>query len=168
MPHKILFAVLSFPIFFSFMNLSSFALQSGVVLDPGGILDGTESVIGPAIEGPEPNFTLTALCVGGQKAWYPPILVLDLRNQTGGDSAGQPILIKIKNTLPLSQGFEILANSPFGGPTSMNVKLVVNSGETKFISIATSSLTFVTNGNGFSFRSHMDNHMQGGELLLLR
>jgi hypothetical protein len=148
-------------IIFVFKNPSTFALQSGGA-EIGDLKKG--SVIWVL----EADFTLTALCVGGQKAWYPPIIVLDLRSQGTGWSAGQPVLIEVKNSLPIPQGLKISANSPFVGPTSLTVQMKINPGETKYIGIPTSDLTFVRTGSLFTYKSSMDSNMQGGQIYIIK
>lgn len=96
----------------------TFALQSGGV-EIGDLETG--SVIGQPFKTLDVDFTVTALCVGGQKAWYPPLIVLDLRTEGTGGRAGRPIVIRAINTLPIPQGLTLSADSAFAGPTSLNV-----------------------------------------------
>ena len=143
----------------------SSALQSGGV-EIGDLETG--SVAGLGFETLEVDLTITALCVGGQKAWYPPTSVLDLRDEGTGGRASRPILIKLVNTLPLPQGFTFSADSAFAGPTSLTVRLVVNPGETRYVGIPISDFTYVTAGNLVTYGSHLDPSMLGGQFLILR
>ncbi len=149
----------------SFMSTNAFALQSGGV--EIGELE-TGSVVGQPFKRLEVDVELTALCVGGQKAWYPPMSVLDLRPQGTGARPGRPVLIRVTNQLHLPQGLSFSADSPFAGPTSLSVGLIVKPGESKYIGIPISDLTYITVNQVVDYISHTDSRMLGGQLLILR
>jgi len=166
MPKKLFSPVLLIgSVFFVFMNSPSLALQSGGV-EIGDLETG--SVVGQPFETLDVDLMITGLCVGGRKAWYPPTSILDLRNQGADGRASGPIIIKITNTLPLPQGFSFSADSPFAGPTSMSIKMVLKAQETKYIGIPMSDFTYVTTGGLILYGSHMDPAMLGGHLVILR
>ena len=147
------------------LNVEASALQSGGV--EIGDLD-TGSVVGQPFKELSVDVELIALCVGGQKAWYPPTSILDLQVQGTGGRPGHPVLIKLTNMLPLRVGFRLSADSAFAGPTLLNVGLTLNPGETKYIGIPISDLTYVTATGLIPYGSHIDHRMVGGQLLVFR
>lgn len=163
MPHKIIFAVLTFFIFFSFMNSSSFALQSGGV-EIGDLETG--SVVGKPFTVFPVHATFTAMCVGGNKAWYSSKSSLNL----AGFGSGLPTLIKVTNLLPLVQGFRLSADPAFVGPVSGIILLKVRPGESKYIGIPITALatdlSFVVAPRVLTYDSHTDSKMLGGQLVI--
>lgn len=148
-----------------FLGPQAYALQSGGV-EFGDFSTGT--VVGQPFRTLEVDLEITALCVGGQKAWYPPVSVLNLQTQGTGGRSGRPVLIKVRNALPLRVGFYLSADSAFAGPTSMTIRLILNPGETKYVGIPLSDLTYVTVSNVNHYGSHTDHRMLGGQILILR
>ncbi|MCA9421926.1 MAG: hypothetical protein KC592_12970 [Nitrospira sp.] len=150
---------------FVFQNNNSIALQSGGV-EIGDLETG--SVTGVPFKALDVDFTLTALCVGGQKAWYPPLIVLDLRTEGTGGRAGRPIVMRVINELPIPQGLALSADSAFAGPTSLNVKMVIKNEEIKYIGLPISDLTYVTTGSRLTFSNFADPNMLDSQLLIIR
>ncbi len=108
------------------------------------------------------DVTLYALeNVGGKKVWYPPVSVLNLRSR-----AGRPVVIHVTNNTSGEHGFQLSADSRFAGPTSMNVKIVLKPGETKYIGIPVSDLTYVTAAGMLEYKCHLHKAHIGGHLLI--
>lgn len=140
---------------------ASFGLQSGGV-EIGDLETG--SVVGQPFRELPVDVTLQALeNVGGQKIWYPPTTILNMRGR-----AGRPVVVRVTNKTGTEQGFNLSADSRFAGPTSMRVKMVLKPGETKYIGIPTSDLTYVTAGSVLDYTSHLDDGMVGGQLVIFK
>lgn len=137
----------------------SFALQSGGV-EVGDLETG--SVVGQPFKELDVDVTLYALeNVGGKKVWYPPVSILNLKGR-----AGRPVVIKVTNNSSGEHGFNLSADARFAGPTSMNVKIVLKPGETKYVGIPTSDLTYVTAGSYLHYSCHLHAAHLGGDLLI--
>ena len=141
------------------------ALQSGGV-EIGDLETG--SVIGQPFKKLDVDLAFTAMKVGGQNAWYPSTAVLSLVAEGTGGRAGRPVLLKVTNTLSSDYTFDLSADSAFAGPTSMHVKLNLKPGETKYIGIPISDLTYVTANNVLNYHNPSDPAGIGGQLLILR
>ena len=128
----------------------------------------TGSVIGQPFKKLDVDLAFTAMKVGGQNAWYPSTAVLNLVAEGTGGRAGRPVLLKVTNTLSSDYTFDLSADSAFAGPTSMHVKLNVKPGETKYIGIPISDLTYVTANNVLNYHNPADPAGIGGQLLILR
>ncbi len=76
--------------------------------------------------------------------------------------------LEVTNKTSSDQGFNLSADSRFAGPSSMNVKVVLAAGETKYIGIPTSDLTYVTAGSVIRYASHTDGNMVGGQLVIFK
>ncbi len=150
--HKVLLSVLLSFILVAAGSSVALALQSGGFTT--GDLE-TGSVVGQPFKHLDVDLEYTALMLGGKKAWYPGTAILDLRNQGTLGRRGQPILIKVTNALDGDHGFSLSADSAFAGPTSMQVKIVVKAGETKYIGIPMSDLTFVTAARNMKVRCQL-------------
>lgn len=160
MHRKVLLIVLCVAVL-ALMGSSSFALQSGGV-EIGDLATG--SVVGQSFKELDVDVALNALeNVGGKQVWYPATSILNLRGR-----AGRPVVIRVTNNTAKEHGFHLSADARFAGPTSMNVKLVLKPGETKYIGIPTSDLTYVTAGSVLKYLSHTDSNMVGGQLLVLK
>ena len=163
MSKKSFFPVLICSVFFAFMNSPSLALQSGSVeigdLETGSFL-GQPFTVFPI------QATITAMCVGGNKAWYSSRNSLDL----AGFGTGTPVLIRVTNLLPLAQGLRLSANPAFVGPASAQIRLRVNPGASKYIALPIAALTinleFVVAPRVISYDSHTDDKMLGGQLVI--
>ena len=140
---------------------ASFALQSGGV-EIGDLETG--SVVGQPFSALDVDVAVVALeNVGGKKVWYPATSILNLRGR-----AGRPVVIKVTNSSSGEHGFNLSADSRFAGPTSMNVRLVLKPGETKYIGIPTSDLTYVTAAGILTYKCHLHAAHIGGKLLIMK
>ena len=140
---------------------TSFALQSGGV-EIGDLETG--SVVGQPFKEIPVDLTFYALeNVGGKKVWYPPTQILKLAGRPG-----TPVLFKVTNETSAEHGFELSADARFQAPTSMHIKLVLKPGETKYIGIPTSDLTYVTAGGVLHYQCHLHAAHIGGQLQILK
>lgn len=147
------------------MTTSAFALQSGGV-EIGDLETG--SVVGQPFKELDVDLQLTAMQVGKKQGWYPPTAILNLISQGTGGRAGRPVLIQVTNNLGSDYTFNLSADSAFAGPTSMTAKLTLKPGETKYIGIPTSDLTYVTASNVLNYTNPSANGDLSGQLLILR
>ena len=159
--HKVLLSVLLSVMLVAAGSSVALALQSGG-FSVGNLETG--SVVGQSFKSLDVDLEFTALMLGGKKAWYPGTAILDLRNQGTLGRRGQPILIKVTNTLKGEHGFTLSADSAFAGPTSMQVEITVKPGETRYIGIPMSDLTFVTAPGSMKVRcqlheAHLTSHL---------
>ena len=150
--HKVLLSVLLGLILIATGSSVAFALQSG-----GAVVGDlkTGSVVGQPFTTLDVDLEYLAVMIGGKKAWYPGTAILDLRNQGTLGRRGQPVLIKVTNTLDGEHGFNLSADSAFAGPTSLQVKIVLKPGETKYIGVPMSDLTFVTAARNMKVRCQL-------------
>ena len=140
---------------------TSFALQSGGV-EIGDLETG--SVVGQPFKELPVDLTFYALeNVGGKKIWYPPTQILTLAGRPG-----TPVLFKVTNETSSDHGFELSADARFQAPTSMHIKLVLKPGETKYIGIPTSDLTYVTAGGVLTYQCQLHAAHLGGQLEILK
>lgn len=163
--HRVLLSVLLSLVVVAAGSSVAFALQSGGV-EVGDLKTG--SVVGQPFSALDVDLEFTALMIGGKKAWYPGTAVLDLRNSGTGGRAGRPVLIKVTNALDSEHGFDLSADSAFAGPTSMHVKITLKPGETKYIGIPTSDLTYVTAPGSLTYKCQLHPAHLGGKLLILK
>jgi hypothetical protein len=141
------------------------ALQSGGV----EIVDlETGSVTGQAFKKLDVDLTFTAMEVGGKNTWYPPTAILNLVSGGTGGRAVRPILLQVTNKLTSDYTFHLSADSAMAGPTSLNTSLVLKPGETKYIGIPTSDLTYVTTNNLLVYNNPADKGGLSGQLLILK
>lgn len=147
------------------LTSSTFALQSGGV--EIGDLD-TGSVVGQPFKELDVDIALTAMKVGSKQGWYPPTAVLNLVAQGTGGRTGRPVLLQVTNTLGSDYTFHLSADSAFAGPTSMTAKVTLKPGETKYIGIPTSDLTYVTANNVLNYTNPSASGDLTGQLLILR
>lgn len=147
------------------MTGSAFALQSGGV-EIGDLETG--SVVGQPFKGLDVDIKITAMKVGSKQGWYPPTAILNLISQGTGGRAGRPVLIQVTNQLGGDYTFHLSADSAFAGPTSMTAKLTLKPGETKYIGIPVSDLTYVTASNVLNYTNPGSNGDLSGQLLILR
>ena len=139
--HKVLLSVLLTLILVATGSSVAFALQSGGY-SVGDLATG--SVVGQPFSSLDVDLEFTALDIGGKKVWYPGTAVLDLRNSGTMGRRGQPVLFKVTNNTKAEHGFSFSADSRSAGPTSLQVKITVPAGGTKYIGIPMSDLTYVT------------------------
>ncbi|MDR4487426.1 MAG: hypothetical protein R3B83_07875 [Nitrospirales bacterium] len=143
----------------------AFALQSGGV-EVGDLETG--SVIGQSFKALDVDLSLTAMNVGGKNAWYPPTSVLSLSREGTGARGGRPVVIQVTNKLASDYTFHLAADSSQSGPWSLNTTVVLKPGETKYIGIPISDLTYVTTNNVLRYLNPSDPQGLGGQLLILR
>jgi len=163
--HKVLLSVLFSLILVAAGSSVALALQSGGAMI--GDLE-TGSVVGQPFTSLDVDLEYTALMIGGKKAWYPGTSILDLRNQGTGGRRGQPVLIKVTNALDGEHGFNLSADSAFAGPTSLQVKITLKPGETKYIGVPMSDLTYVTAPGSLKVKCQLHAAHLGSNLLILK
>ena len=78
------------------------------------------------------------------------------------------MLLKVTNTMDKEHGFNLSAATSQSGPWSMDIKLVLKPGETKYIGIPISDLTYVTSNNVLNYKCQLHSAHLGGQLLILR
>ena len=163
--HKVLLSVLLGLVVVAGGSSVAFALQSGghTVGDLA-----TGSVVGQSFNSLDVDLEFTAVELGGKKAWYPGTAILDLRAQGTGGRRGQPILIKVTNGLSAEHGFQLSADSAFAGPTSMQIKITLKPGETKYIGIAMSDFTYVTASGNLKVKCQLHAAHLSSSLLVLK
>lgn len=140
--------------------------SSALALQSGGVEIGdleTGSVIGQKFSQMVVDAEFTAMEIGGKKVWYPPANFVDLVNR-----GSQPVLLKVTNATNSEHGFDLSADSRFAAPTSMHIQVVVKPGETKYIGIPTSDLTYVTAGSLLLYKCHLHPAHIGGKLMILK
>jgi hypothetical protein len=64
-------------------------------------------------------------------------------------------------------GFELSADSAYAGPTSMHIKTTLKPGETKYIGIPISDLTYVTANSILKYKCQLHAAHLGGTLMIL-
>ena len=138
----------------------SFALQSGGV-EVGDLETG--SVVGQPFKEIPVDLDFISMEVGAKKVWYPPTSILNLRDRTG-----RPIVLRVTNGTQAEHGFFLSADAEYSAPTSLNVKVVLKPGETKYIGIPTSDVTYVTAGGLLLYKCHLHEAHIGGQLLILK
>ncbi len=163
--HRVLLSVLFSAAVVAAGSSAAWALQSGGV-EIGDLETG--SIIGQPFTKLDVDLEFNAMEIGGKKVWYPPTGVLPLGREGTGSRSGRPVLLKVTNGLDTEHGFELSADSAFAGPTSMHVKIVLKPGETKYIGIPISDLTYVTTSNVLRYKCQLHPAHVGGQLLILR
>ena len=163
--HKVLLSVLFSLILVAAGSSVALALQSGGAM-VGDLATG--SIVGQPFTSLDVDLEYTALMIGGKKAWYPGTAILDLRNQGTGGRRGQPVLIKVTNALDGDHGFSLSADSAFAGPTSLQVKIVLKAGETKYIGVPMSDLTYVTASGNLKVKCQLHAAHLGSNLVVLK
>ncbi|NKB80424.1 MAG: hypothetical protein GKS05_00720 [Nitrospirales bacterium] len=162
--HKVLLSVLFSVIFIVAGSSAALALQSGGV-EIGDLETG--SVVGQPFTSLDVDLEYTIMMVGGKKVIYPPTSILDLTSGATGGRAGRPVLIKVSNTLDGDHGFDLSADSPYAAPTSMHIKITLKPGETKYIGVPLSDLTYVTANNILDYKCQLHGAHLGGKLLII-
>jgi hypothetical protein len=162
--HKVLLSVLLSAVIVAAGSTVALALQSGGV-EIGDLETG--SVVGTPFKKLDVDIELNAIEIAGKKVWYPPTSILNLVTSGTGGRGGRPVLLKITNNMDKEHGFELSADSAFAGPTSMHIQIVVAPGETKYIGIPTSDLTYVTSNNLLKYKCQLHEAHLGGQLLVL-
>ena len=155
---KVMFVVFLGLVFVMSGTTASNAHQSGGV-EIGDLKTG--SVVGQPFTKLDVDADLYALEFGGKKAWYPPLSILNLKGR-----AGRPVVIRVTNNSSAEHGFDLSADSAYAGPTSMHVKIVVKPGETKYIGIPLSDLTYVTAAGILTYKCQLHKAHLGGKLVI--
>lgn len=138
---------------------SSYALQAGGV-ETGDLETG--SVVGQSFKELKVDASFFAIEIGNMKIWYPPTTVIDFKSRPGA-----PVLIKVTNNSAAEHGFHLSAAANQSGPFSLEAKLVLKPGETRYIGIPTSDL-FYAAGSTFEYRCHLHPAHVGGTLVMLK
>jgi hypothetical protein len=163
--HKVLLSVLLSAVLIAAGSSAAWALQSGGV-EIGDLESG--SVVGQHFKAMDVDLEFNALEVGGKKVWYPPTAVLNLVSSGTGGRAMSPVLIKVTNNLSKEHGFNLSNVTSGADPWAMNIKLVLKPGETKYIGIPISDLTYVTTSGVLKYSCHLHKAHLGGTLLILK
>ncbi len=163
--HRVLLSVLLSAVLVAAGSSAAWALQSGGV-EIGDLETG--SVVGQPFKSLNVDLEFNIVEIGGKKAIYPPTAILDLVNSGTGGRAGSPVLIKVTNNLKSEHGFNLSADSAFAGPTSMHIKITLKPGETKYIGVPMSDLTYVTAAGTLKYSCQLHGAHLGGTLLILK
>ena len=146
-------------------------VSSALALQSGGVEIGdleTGSVVGQPFKELDVDLAFTAANVAGSDGWYPPVSVLNLVAQGTGGRAGRPVLLKVTNKLQKNYTFHLSADSSHAGPWSMEANTTLKPGETKYIGIPTSDLTYVTANSMLTYSNPSEDGDRQGQLLILR
>lgn len=162
--HRVLLSVLLSAVLVAVGSSVALALQSGGV-EIGDLETG--SVVGQPFTKLDVDIELNAMEIGGKKVWYPPVSILSLISGATGGRAGRPVLLKVTNTMKEEHGFSLSAASSQTGPTTMEINLVLAAGETKYIGIPISDLTYVTANSLLDYKCQLHAAHIGGQLLIL-
>ncbi len=159
-------------IFSGFLLFGLLCVGSPVLaLQSGGVEIGdleTGSVTGQLFKRLDVDLAFTAMQIAGKNVWSPPTAILSLVASGTGGRAGRPVLFQVTNTLTSDYTFHLSADSAMAGPTSLNTSLVVKPGETKYIGIPTSDLTYITANNLLIYGNPADKGGLSGQLLVIR
>ena len=162
--HKVLLSVLLSAVLIAAGSSAALALQSGGVAY--GDLE-TGNVSGIAFNKLDVDLEFNIIEIGGKKVIYPPTSILNLVAGGTGGRAFHPVLIKVTNTLKSEHGFDLSADSPYAAPTSMHIKTTLKPGETKYIGIPISDLTYVTANSILKYKCQLHGAHLGGTLMIL-
>lgn len=138
---------------------NSYALQAGGV-ETGDLETG--SVVGQPFKELKVDASFFSIDIGSMKTWYPPTTVIDFKARPGA-----PVLLKVTNNSTTEHGFHLSAAVNQSGPFSLETKLVLKPGETKYIGVPTSDL-FYAAGNVLDYNCHLHPAHVGGRLLMLK
>jgi hypothetical protein len=145
--------------------------SGALALQSGGVAYGdleTGRVSGIPFKKLDVDLEFNALEIGGKKVWYPPTSILNLvTGGTGGRGAFSPVLIKLTNNLKSEHGFDLSADSAYAAPTSMHVQVTLKPGETKYVGIPISDLTYVTANSILKYKCQLHGAHIGGTLMIL-
>jgi len=162
--HKVLLSVLLSAVLIAAGSSVALALQSGGV-EIGDLETG--SVVGQPFKTLDVDLEFNAIKIGGKKVWYPPTSILNLVKGGTGGRPLSPVLIKVTNNLDTDHGFNLSADSAYAAPTSMNIKIVLKPGETKYIGIPISDLSYVTANSILKYKCQLHAAHVGGTLMIL-
>jgi hypothetical protein len=139
-------------------------------LQSGGVEIGdlkTGSVVGQPFSKLNVDLEFNIIEIGGKKVIYPPTSILNLVSGGTGGRANSPVLLKVTNNLKSDHGFELSADSPYAAPTSMHIKVVLKPGETKYIGIPISDLSYVTANSILKYKCQIHGAHLGGTLMVI-
>jgi hypothetical protein len=137
----------------------SYALQAGGV-ETGDLETG--SVVGQPFKELAVDASFFSVDIGNMKTWYPPTTVIDFKPRPGA-----PVLIRVTNNSTTEHGFQLSAAVNQSGPFSLEAKLVLKPGETRYIGVPTSDL-FYAAGSVLEYRCHLHPAHVGGKLVMLK
>ncbi len=122
----------------------------------------TGSVIGQPFKELPVDLTFYALeGVGGKKVWYPPTAVLNAR-----DRGSNPFVLKVTNETQGEHNFSLNAGDSYAPPSSFRIDVTLKPGETKYIGIPTSDLTYTVVGGVLNYRCKLHDAHVGGQLII--
>jgi hypothetical protein len=162
--HKVLLSVLLSAVLIAAGSSTVWALQSGGV-EIGDLKTG--SVVGQPFSKLNVDLEFNIIEIGGKKVIYPPTSILNLVSGGTGGRANSPVLLKVTNNLKSDHGFELSADSPYAAPTSMHIKVVLKPGETKYIGIPISDLSYVTANSILKYKCQIHGAHLGGTLMVI-
>lgn len=162
--HRVLLSVLLSAVLIAAGSSVAFALQSGGV-EIGDLETG--SVVGQPFKKLNVDLEFNIMELGGKKVIYPPVQILNLVSGGTGGRALAPVLIKVSNNLDADHGFNLSADSAFAAPTSLNINIVLKPGETKYIGIPISDLSYVTANSILKYKCQLHDAHLGGTLMVI-
>jgi hypothetical protein len=162
--HKVLLSVLLSAVLIAAGSSSAWALQSGGV-EIGDLETG--SVVGQPFSKLNVDLEFNIMEIGGKKVIYPPTQILSLVSGGTGGRALSPVLMKVTNNLDKEHGFDLSADSAFAAPTSMHIKVTLAPGETKYIGIPISDLSYVTANSILKYKCQLHGAHLGGTLMVI-
>ena len=162
--HRVLLSVLLSAVLIVAGSSVAFALQSGGV-EIGDLETG--SVVGQPFKKLNVDLEFNIMELGGKKVIYPPVQILNLVSGGTGGRALAPVLIKVSNNLDADHGFNLSADSAFAAPTSLNINIVLKPGETKYIGIPISDLSYVTANSILKYKCQLHDAHLGGTLMVI-
>ena len=163
--HKVLLSVLLSAVLIAAGSSASWALQSGGV-EIGDLETG--SVVGQHFKNMDVDLEFNIMEVGGKKVIYPPVSILNLISSGTGGRMQAPVLIKVTNNLKGDHGFQLGTDTKRDDPWAMDIKIVLKPGETKYIGIPMSDLTYVTTAGVLDYSCQLHGAHLGGQLVILK
>jgi hypothetical protein len=163
--HKVLLSVLLSAVLIAAGSSVALALQSGGV-EIGDLKTG--SVVGQPFKTLDVDLEFNIIEIGGKKAIYPPTSILNLVNSGTGGRPQSPVLLKVTNNLSSDHGFQLGSDTKRDDPWAMDIKLVLKPGETKYIGIPMSDLTYVTTAGVLDYSCQLHGAHLGGKLVILK
>jgi hypothetical protein len=101
--------------------------------------------------------------IGGKNIIYPPTAIINTKER-----GGRPVVLKVTNLGTIEHGFALSAGDSYAPPSSMNVKLTLKPGETKFIGIPTSDLTYTVVSGVLKYYCHLHPGHLTGQFVILK
>ena len=163
--HRVLLSVLLSAVLIAAGSSTVWALQSGGV-EIGDLETG--SVVGQFFREMNVDLEFNIMEIGGKKVIYPPTSILNLKNSGTGGRAMSPVVLKVTNNLSSNHGFRLSTITSGVDPTAMDINLVLKPGETKYIGIPISDLTYVTTSGVLKYSCHLHDAHLGGTLVIFK